>query len=163
LLWGAGRQDGIVAAGRAAFDTLRLEKGYRLWGADMHTEYRPDEAGVAFAVKLGKGPFTGREALVGQGKPSDGCPARRLSCLRLEDPAVVVMGKEPVLVRERVVGYVTSAGFGYSTGESLAYAYLPADDAAEGAGVEVEYFGDRFRATVVSEPRWDPEGARMRV
>jgi glycine cleavage system aminomethyltransferase T len=68
-----------------------------------------------------------------------------------------------VVVGGRVVGYVTSAGFGYSTGESLAYAYLPVEDAVEGADVEVEYFGDRFPAEVVGEPRWDPEGARMRV
>ena len=163
LLWEAGQPDGIVAAGRAAFDTLRLEKGYRLWGVDMHTEYRPEEAGVAFAVKPGKGSFMGREALVGQGQDSGGCPTWRLSCLRLVDPSVVVVGKEPVVLGQRVVGYVTSAGFGYSTGESLAYAYLPVDDAVAGADVEVEYFGDRFPAEVVSEPRWDPEGARMRV
>jgi glycine cleavage system aminomethyltransferase T len=79
------------------------------------------------------------------------------------DPTVVVMGKEPVLLRDEVLGYVTSAGFGYSTGESLAYAYLPAAYAEEGTMVEVEYFGNRFPATVVSEPRWDPEGARLRV
>ena len=62
------------------------------------------------------------------------------------DPTVVVMGKEPVLLRDEVLGYVTSAGFGYSTGESLAYAYLPAACAEEGTTVEVEYFGDRFPA-----------------
>ena len=57
----------------------------------------------------------------------------------------------------------SSAGYGYSIGESLAYAYLPADHAVEGTTVEVEYFGDRFAATVVSEPRWDPEGGRLRA
>jgi dimethylglycine oxidase len=161
LLWKAGQPFGLVSAGRAAFDTLRLEKGYRLWGADMHTEYRPDEAGVGFAVKLGKGSFIGREALQTQAtNPTSG---RRLCCLQLIDPTVVVMGKEPVLLRDAVLGYVTSAGFGYSTGESLAYAYLPAACAEEGTMVEVQYFGDRFPATVVSEPRWDPEGTRLRV
>jgi glycine cleavage system aminomethyltransferase T len=163
LLWKAGRPDGLVAAGRAAFDTLRLEKGYRLWGADMHTEYRPDEAGVGFAVKLGKGPFVGREALLMQGQEPGSTPGRRLCCLQLTDPTVVLMGKEPVLRDGDVYGYVTSAGFGYSSGESLAYAYLPAGSAEEGTMVEVEYFGARFPATVVSEPRWDPEGARLRV
>jgi glycine cleavage system aminomethyltransferase T len=73
------------------------------------------------------------------------------------------MGKEPVLLGDEVLGYVTSAGFGYSVGESLVYAYLPAGCAEEGTRVEVEYFGDRFPAVVVSEPRWDPEGARLRV
>jgi glycine cleavage system aminomethyltransferase T len=165
LLWAAGQPDGLVAAGRAAFDTLRLEKGYRLWGADMHTEYRPDEAGVGFAVKLSKGPFIGREALQVQvqAQETSSTPGRRLCCLQLIDPTVVVMGKEPVFLADDVLGYVTSAGFGNSTGESLAYAYLPAGRAGEGTMVEVQYFGDRFPATVVSEPRWDPTGARLRV
>jgi glycine cleavage system aminomethyltransferase T len=73
------------------------------------------------------------------------------------------MGKEPVLLDDEVVGYITSAGFGYSVGESLAYTYLPVGSAEEGTVVEVEYFGDRFPAAVVSEPRWDPEGARLCV
>jgi glycine cleavage system aminomethyltransferase T len=158
LLWEAGQRDGLVAAGRAAFDTLRLEKGYRLWGVDMHTEYRPDEAGVAFAVKPAKVPFIGQSAVQASGNPS-----RQLSCLRLDDPRNVVMGKEPVLHDDRVVGYITSAGFGYSTGESLAYAYLPGALAVEGTPLAVEYFGECLAATVVSEPRWDPEGARLRV
>ncbi len=159
LLWDAGQEDGLIAAGRAAFDTLRLEKGYRLWGADMHSEYRPEEAGVAFAVKPGKGEFRGREALEHGGRGAQ----KRLCCLRLEDPRQIVMGKEPVIVRGAVAGYVTSAGFGYSVGESLAYAILPADYAAEGLEVDIEYFGESCRASVVAEPRWDPEGARLRV
>jgi dimethylglycine oxidase len=159
LLWEAGRPEGIVAAGRAAFDTLRLEKGYRFWGVDMHAEYLPDEAGVAFAVKPAKGDFRGRDAVLG-GPDS---PRRRLCCQRLDDPRVVVMGKEPVLAGASVAGYVTSAGFGYSVGESLAYAYLPADLAGEGSRLAIEYFGEPCEATVVSEPRWDPAGERLRV
>jgi dimethylglycine oxidase len=159
LLWAAGQEDGLIAAGRAAFDTLRIEKGYRLWGADMHSEHGPAEAGVSFAVKRGKGEFKGRGAL----EVGDRGGKRRLSCLRLDDPRQVVMGKEPVVVGGTVVGYVTSAGFGYSVGESLAYAYLPVDMAIEGMTVDIEYFGECCRATVVTEPRWDAEGARMRV
>jgi glycine cleavage system aminomethyltransferase T/glycine/D-amino acid oxidase-like deaminating enzyme len=157
LIWEAGQEDRLIAAGRASFDTLRLEKGYRLWGVDMHSEHRPDEAGVAFAVKLGKGAFRGQQAVQRAGEPR-----RRLSCLRFRDPGVVVMGKEPVLHGDEVVGYVTSAGFGYSTGESLAYAWLPVV-AGEGTDVAVEYFGERLAASVVSEPRWDPAGERLRV
>lgn len=149
LLWDAGTPLGLIAAGRAAFETLRLEKGYRLWGVDMHSEHRPAEAGVAFAQKKGM-----------PGTSSD-C-GRRLSCLCLNDPGVVVMGKEPVLADGAVVGYVTSAGYGYSAGESLAYAWLPAELAHEGATVAVEYFGRCCPANVVSEPRWDPQGLRLR-
>jgi len=125
----------------------------------MYAEHLPDEAGVAFAVKPGKGPFRGREALLA----TSDAPRRRLSCLRLEYPEHVVMGKEPVLRGNEVVGYVTSAGFGYSTGESLAYAWLPVEHTEEGTPLDIEYFGERLAARVASEPRWDPEGRRLRV
>ena len=65
----------------------------------MHTEYRPDEAGVGFAVKPGKGAFIGREALQTRAQETTSTPGRRLCCLQLIDPSVVVMGKEPVLAR----------------------------------------------------------------
>jgi glycine cleavage system aminomethyltransferase T len=158
VLWQAGAEHGLIAAGRAAFDTLRLEKGYRLWGADMHSEYLPAEAGVDFAVKLNKGPFRGSEAL----QRGERAASRRLCCLRLEDPRQVVMGKEPVFAGDQVVGYVTSAGFGFSTGESLAYAFVPAELAVAGQEIAIEYFGDRLAASIVSEPRWDAAGQRLR-
>ncbi len=119
LLWTAGQPHGLVAAGRAALETMRLEKGYRSWGTDMTTEHTPAEAGLMFAVKPKKGAFIGRDALSGSEPP------RVLSCLTLDDPSVVGMGKEPVLIGAKPVGYVTSAGFGFSTGQSIAYAYLP--------------------------------------
>ena len=72
------------------------------------------------------------------------------------------MGKEPVLLGDRVVGYVTSAGFGYSTGESLAYAYLPTEHAVEGNELGIEYFGVLLQVEVFSEPRWDAAGVRLR-
>ena len=159
LLWESGQANGLVAAGRAAFDSLRLEKGYRLWGTDMHTEHLPEEAGVSFAVKPNKGPFTGSDALA-RGERQ---PGRRLCCLRLDDPSAIVMGKEPVRHGDRVVGYVTSAGYGYSTGESLAYAWLPTAIAAASPPLTVEYFGACLTAKVVTEPRWDPEGTRLRL
>jgi glycine cleavage system aminomethyltransferase T len=124
----------------------------------MHSEYRPAEAGVAFAVKLGKGQFVGRDAIEKGGSE----PGRRLCCLRLSDPRQIVLGKEPVIVDGSVAGYVTSAGFGYSVGESLAYTYLPAASAVEGVEVCIGYFGESIPATVVAEPRWDPEGTRLR-
>ncbi|MFT4037074.1 MAG: FAD-dependent oxidoreductase [Thermomicrobiales bacterium] len=155
-LWAAGQESGLIAAGRAAFDTLRLEKGYRLWGVDMHAEHRPDEAGVGFAVSKGKQGFRGHAAL------GVAPPAQRLTCLRLDDGATIVMGKEPVVSGGAPVGYVASAGYGYSVGESLAYAWLPAELATVGQRVAIEYFGASYPATVVTEPRWDPTGARLR-
>ena len=95
-LWEAGQPLGVIAAGGGAFDSLRLEKGYRLWGQDIHTEYNPYEAGLGFAVKLRKGDFLGRAVL--ERAKAEGV-SRRLSCLTFDDPAVVAMGKEPLTSR----------------------------------------------------------------
>ena len=159
LLWAAGEPFGIVAAGRAAFDTLRLEKGYRLWGVDMTSEDRPDEAGVGFAARPGQRSFVGREAVLAA---RDAPPTRRLCCLTLDVGSTVVMGKEPIWAGGEVVGYVTSAGYGQAVGRSIAYGWLPARLAAPDSRVQVEYFGERLWATVREEPLWDPEGRRVR-
>ncbi len=158
LLWEAGQEHGIVAAGLGAFDTLRLEKGYRLWGQDIHTEYDPFEAGLGFAVKMDK-EFQGKDALE---RRLEAGPARKLSCITLDEPSHVVMGKEPIRANGDVVGSVTSAGYGYSIGRCIAYGYLPAELAVEGTELEVEYFGERLPAQVASEPLWDPKGERLR-
>ena len=155
-----GEQHGIVAAGGGAFDSLRLEKGYRLWGQDIHTEHDPFEAGLGFAVRMDKGEFQGREALQ---RKLDRGPAEKLACMTFDDPTSVVMGKEPIWHDGRVVSYVTSAAYGYSVGRGIVYGYLPVDLAVEGTPVEVEYFGDRLAATVVAEPLWDPKGERLRA
>ena len=159
LLWEAGREHGIVAAGGGAFDSLRLEKGYRLWGQDIHTEHDPFEAGLGFAVRMDKD-FQGRAAL--ERILADGSPSK-LACVILDDPADVVMGKEPILHDGRVVSYVTSAAYGYSIGRGIVYGYLPVDLAVEGTPLEVEYFGDRLAASVATEPLWDPKGERLRA
>ncbi|MFJ9844857.1 FAD-dependent oxidoreductase [Kitasatospora sp. NPDC101155] len=158
-LWRAGRPLGLVAAGRSAFNSLRLEKGYRSWGADLTVEHNPYEAGLGFAVRMDKGDFLGRDALVGLGEET---VSRRLTCLLLDDPQAVVMGKEPVYVDGAPAGYVTSAAYGYTVGRSIAYAWLPTAAAVPGNRVHVEYFGELLPATVAQEPLFDPEMARIR-
>ena len=150
LLWAAGQEYGAIAAGLGAFDTLRLEKGFLLWGTDIHTEYDPYEAGLGFAVKLNKGNFIGKEALLRRKEYS----TRKLCFLTLDDPTVVVMGKEPVLDTAedgKVLGYITSAGYGYSLGRCIAYAYLPLSYATPGTSLIVEYFNQPYRATVMEK------------
>jgi glycine cleavage system T protein len=149
-LWTAGRPHGMIAAGGGAFDSLRLEKGYRLWGTDIHSEYNPYEAGLGFAVRLNKGDFLGRAAL--ERIKAQGMQ-RRLCRLTLDDSSVVVMGKEPVLDGDRMLGYVTSANYGYTLHQSLAYAYLPVEYAEEGRKVSVYFFGEQHAATVRRESR----------
>ena len=160
LLWEAGREHGLVAAGLGAFDTLRLEKGYRFWGQDIHTEHDPFEAGLGFAVKMDKGAFQGREALE---RRLERGPRERLACITLDDPNAVVLGKEPIRSDGRVVGYATSAGYGHSVGRCIVYGYLPVELAVPGTPLEVEYFDERLPAAVAEDPQWDPKGERVRA
>jgi glycine cleavage system aminomethyltransferase T/glycine/D-amino acid oxidase-like deaminating enzyme len=159
LLWEAGREHGLVAAGLGAFDSLRLEKGYRLWGQDIGIEYDPLSAGLEFAVRWEKD-FQGKQALE---RIRDEGPAKRLSAMTFDDPRDVVMGKEPIWHDGRVVSYVTSANYGYSIGRGIVYGYLPTDTANEGTPVEIEYFGRRLAATVAADPLFDPKGERLRA
>jgi dimethylglycine oxidase len=159
LLWEAGREHGLVAAGGGAFDSLRLEKGYRLWNQDINTEHDPFEAGLAFAVKMEKPDFQGKAALERKLERSDG---RTLACMTFDDPSHVVMGKEPIWSGDDVVAYVTSANYGYSIGRGIVYGYLPAELAGEGTPVEVEYFGERLPAAVAPDPLYDPKNERLR-
>jgi glycine cleavage system aminomethyltransferase T/glycine/D-amino acid oxidase-like deaminating enzyme len=158
-LWAAGQQYGIVPAGRGAFNALRLEKGYRSFGTDVTFEHDPYEAGLGFAVKLGKGDFLGRDALVKRG---DGAPERTLTCLVISDPDAVVLGKEPVFDGADCVGHVTSAAFGYTIGAPVAYAWLPTDLAVPGRTVTIGYFDQHVAATVTAEPLFDPSSSRVR-
>lgn len=162
-LWDAGQRLGVIAAGRGAFDSLRLEKNYRSWGRDFSAEHHPDEAGLSFAVRMDKGDFIGRDSLAAAAAGAAG-PARRLACLVFDDPGSVVMGSEPVFAARQgtALGYVTSAAFGFTIGRPIAYAWLPAAVAVPGTPVEVEYFGDRYPAVVTSGPVVDPEMRRLR-
>ncbi len=158
LLWEAGRPHGLVAGGAGAFDSLRLEKGYRLWGSDIHSEYNPFEAGLGRAVRLDKGYFLGRDALLKARHRIE----RKLCCLTFDVPDVVALGKEPILVNGRVLGYVTSANYGYTVGKYILYGYLPHEYAAPRTKVEVQVFGRRYPATVTPEPLFDPKHERMK-
>ncbi|GAA3705500.1 FAD-dependent oxidoreductase [Nonomuraea antimicrobica] len=147
-LWAPGL---AVAGGRAAFNSLRLEKGYRLWGVDMTTEHNPYEAGLGFAVKADKD-FLGRDAL------STDVRRKLVPLLSAE----VVMGKEPVRHDGRTVGYVTSAAYGHTVQSPIAYAWLPAELATPGTQVDISYFGRRVPAEVAAEPLYDPGMEKIR-
>jgi 4-methylaminobutanoate oxidase (formaldehyde-forming) len=158
-VWAAGQGAGLVAGGYRAIESMRLEKGYRVWGSDITPETNPYEAGLGFAVKLDKpGGFEGRDALR---EVKQNGPVRRLRALVLDDPRAVVLGSEPVRVGDRVVGRVTSGGQGYTAGASIAFAYLPVESATPGTAVEVDLFGEWVDAVVAREPLFDPAGDRV--
>ncbi len=159
-IWESGRGHGMLAAGYRAIDALRVEKGYRVWGADITPEDTPDEAGLGFAVKPEKGiEFIGRDALL---RAREQEPGRRLCCLALHDPAAVTLGSEPVRAGGELAGRVTSGGYGFAVGRSLAYAYLPAAVAAVGTAVEVEVFSTGWPRRSSRSPPGTPAGERIR-
>jgi glycine cleavage system aminomethyltransferase T/glycine/D-amino acid oxidase-like deaminating enzyme len=157
-LWRTLADTGVRPCGYRAIESLRLEKGYRVWGADITPETTPDEAGLAFAVRR-EGAFVGREALLAARERG---PARTLRCLVLDEPRAVALGGEPVRLAGEVVGQVTSGGYGYTVARSIAYAYLPTCT-AEGAELDVQVDGTWERAAVAPSPLYDPKGERIRA
>jgi dimethylglycine dehydrogenase len=157
----AGADLGLRDFGYRALDSMRLEKAYRLWGADMSADYTPLEAGLDRFVAFDKGEFVGREALVRQ--RDEGGPHIRLSCLVVDADGADAHSYEPVLAGGELVSYVMAGGYGHTVGESIALAYLPLEHAADGTRVEVEILGDRRPGQVVAEPLYDPAGERLRA
>ncbi|TWF81421.1 4-methylaminobutanoate oxidase (formaldehyde-forming) [Pseudonocardia hierapolitana] len=157
-LWRTLADTGARPCGYRAIESLRLEKGYRVWGADITPETTPDEAGLAFAVRK-EGEFVGRAALLAARERG---LARTLRCLVLDDPRAVALGGEPVRLGGEVVGQVTSGGYGYTVARSIAYAYLPAGT-AEGTELSVQVDGTWERAAVAPSPLYDPRGERIRA
>ena len=158
LLMRAGQDHHVIAAGRIAFNGLRIEKAYRSWGTDLTAEHLPAAAGLDFAVRMTKEDFIGKAAL-----ERAAAPRKTLRSIVLHDPTAVVLGKEPVYSDDSggCVGYVTSAAYSATVGRCIAYAWLPAET-VDGAVVTVDYRGSRYGASVHAEPVVDPEMALIR-
>jgi dimethylglycine oxidase len=158
-LWQAGEPLGAVACGGGAYDSLRLEKGYRLWGQDIDEEHDAYEAGLGWAVRLGKGDFIGREAAA---RIKEAGVGRKLCCMVTDDPSLALVGKEALLDGDRALGYVTSAGYGATVGESILFGYLPVEYAEVGTTLSVYADGHGHPVTVVADPLFDPANERLK-
>ncbi len=165
-LMDAGRAHGIANAGYRAIESLRLEKGYRAWGSDIGPDHSPLVAGLAWAVKLGRNtPFLGREALVEQqGRPLP----RLLAGFTVDDPGVVLLGRETIYRDGRRAGWLGSAGWGYTVGRNIGYGYVRDPEGVDAAYVlsgtyELEVAGERVPATPFLKSLYDPSMARVKV
>jgi 4-methylaminobutanoate oxidase (formaldehyde-forming) len=158
-LWEAGKSFGLVNAGYRCIESLRLEKGYRYWSGDISPEYTPFEAGLDFCIKLNKGEFIGRQALLDQKEKGI---ARRLCCLTIHTGPLMPVGKEAILDGDKVIGIVTSGGFGHTIKRPIAYGYLPTDYAKPGTRLQIEVAAKRYDATVEKEPLYDPENKKVK-
>ena len=158
-LMGAGQDFGIQPFGYKALESLRLEKGYRYWSGDITPDDNPYEAGLGFAVKLNKGDFMGREALL---KIKEEGLTRQLCTLTLGGVPGVIYGGEAIYADEEVVGRIRSGGYGYTVGTNIGLSYLPIALAEVGTGLEVDIFGKRVPAKVASDALYDQKNERLR-
>ena len=162
----AGEPHGLRLFGMRALMSLRLEKSYGTWFREYRPIYTPAEGGILRYLKLDHD-FIGRSAH--EQELADGGPKRRLVAFVVDpqpdDPADVI-GDEPVWHDGKVVGWVTSGGYGHHVKESIALGYVPAelaDPAGRGGeGFEIEIIGRRRPARLQPEPLFDPQGLRMR-
>jgi len=161
----AGRPLGLVDAGYRAIDSLRLEKGYRAWGADIGPDHSPPMAGLGWAMKLGSDrPFQGRAAI--ERAAAEKRP-RLLAGFTTDDPDAILLGRETIYRDGVAVGWLSSGGFGYTIGKPIGYGYVRAAEGVDKAFVlagkyEFEIAGERVPAQVSLDPFYDPKGLRVR-
>ncbi len=157
-LWSEGEAHGIANAGYRAIDSCRMEKGYLYWSGDITPDYNPYEAGLGFAVALDKGDFIGREALA---KIKASGVQRKLCSFTIEGFAPL-HGGEAILHGGKVVGSVSSAGFGHTLGKTIAFGYVPTAIAAETA-FTIEAFGQSHAAMRGPRCLYDQKMERLRA
>jgi sarcosine dehydrogenase len=161
----AGADLGLTNAGYRAIETLRLEKGYRAWGSDIGPDHTPLEAGLGWAVKLRSDvEFLGRAATETQQR--DGV-RKMLSGFTLDDPSVVLLGRETIIRDGKRVGWLTSGGFGHTIGKPIGFGYIRNQegvtaDYVMGGTYELEVATERVQAVVSLKPFYDPASVRVK-
>jgi glycine cleavage system aminomethyltransferase T len=151
-LWEAGQDLDVRPMGGGALSSMRLEKGYRLWGTDIDTDSNPFEAGLPFAVDMDTD-FVGKEALA---QARDAGIDNRITPLTLDDSTDIMLSGRPVMKDGEAIGYVQAGNYGYTLGESIAYTYVPDEYAEAGTSVTVQCEGQHYDATIRDEPLFDP-------
>ena len=161
----AGEQYGIANAGYRAIESLRLEKGYRAWGADIGPDHSPLVAGLGWAVKLKSNtPFQGRAALEAQGASK----LPRMLAGFTTDPAFILLGRETIYRDGKRVGWLASGGYGYTVGRSIGYGYVrdPENgvdrDSVLSGRYELEVATTRVAAEIFLDPLYDPTMSRIK-
>ncbi len=159
VLMAAGKTHDIRPIGYRALESLRLEKAYRAWSSDITPNDTPFEAGLGWAVKLRKNTdFLGRRALEGlAGRPLK----KRLMGFTVDDPSIVLAGRETILRNGKPVGYLTSGGYGYTLGKNIGYGYVRnaediSDDYLKSGTYELVVAAEKTPANLHFGPMFDP-------
>jgi 4-methylaminobutanoate oxidase (formaldehyde-forming) len=164
-LMAAGAPWGIRPVGYRALESLRLEKGYRAWGSDITPNDTPQEAGLGWAVKLKKNTdFLGRRAL---DELNGSTPKKRFAGFTVDDPDIVLVGRETILRDGEPVGYLTSGGYGYTVGKPVGFGYVRNadgidDDFLTSGEYELVVAMERTKAKIHLEPLYDPTNAKVK-
>lgn len=153
----AGRDLGLAPVGNRALDSLRLEKSYGIWAAEFTQDDTAEMTGLGHLVDRGKPDFIGRGAVL-----AENTAPRRLVTFALEAGDADAAPFTAVRKAGKVVGHVTSAGYGYWVGASLAMAMVSVEALADSDGFTVDVIGEPRPARRLSEPAYDPKGARLR-
>ena len=161
----AGAEFGIANAGYRAIETLRLEKGYRAWGADIGPDHTPLEAGLGWAVKLKTAtPFLGLDALLAQA----GAPLKKFLCaFTVDDPQVMLLGRETIYRDAERVGWLGSGGYGHTLKTNIGYGYvrraqgLTQEYLLDGH-YELEVATERVPCSIHLRPLYDPKMTRIK-
>jgi dimethylglycine dehydrogenase len=156
----AGKDHGLQLFGSRAVESMRMEKGFLHWKSDILTEFDPMETGLDRFVKLQKGDFVGKDALL---RRLDSGPTRKLVTLVVNTKDAPAHGGASVRADGRIVGTVTSGDWGHRTGLNLAYAFVDPDHAAEGSEMTVDIIGAPIAARVIAPGPYDPEYTRMQA
>jgi len=155
----AGKDHGLGLFGARAVESMRMEKGFLHWKADLITEYDPFETGLDRFVKLDKGDFIGRDALIERQKNG---PVRKLVTLRVETDTAPAHGGASLMQGDKVVGTVTSGDWGHRVGMNLAYAFVDPEMAEIGTAMQIDLCGELVAAEVIAPSPYDPSFERMR-
>ena len=160
VLTQAGRKHGLRHFGGRALQSLRLEKSFGTWAREYRPIYGAFEAGLDRFVDLTKPAFVGRDAAARE-KAQGG--ARRLITLAIDARDADAIGDEPIWHRDRVVGWVTSGGYGHTVQKSIAMGYVESAVAAQTDDFAVELIGKKCPAVRLTAAAVDPQGTRMRA
>jgi glycine cleavage system aminomethyltransferase T/glycine/D-amino acid oxidase-like deaminating enzyme len=161
----AGLEHGLINAGYRTIESCRLEKGYRAWGSDIGPDHTPDEAGLGWAIKMKSNtPFKGREAVAHQ--RAEGVK-KRLACFVVDDPEVILLGRETIYRNGQRVGWLTSGGFGHTVGKPIGYGYVRDPGGVDAAFVasgdyELEVAAKRVPCRVEMAALYDPGMTRIK-
>ena len=156
----SGKAYGLKLFGTYAMNSLRMEKSYRGWGSELTTEIDMFEASMERFIRLDKADFIGRAASLSKHQRG---PRMKLVSLDVANTDSDCMGNEPVYNGDKVVGLTTSGGYGHAVKKSLAFAYVNPNMTATGTAFDVLMFGEKRKATIVTESLWDPTNQRLKA